>query len=220
MNYGVLILSLNLYFLRHGQTEFSKDNNFCGSGMNPELTEDGKKMAECFAEYYSHKEWKAIYSSPLIRAVQTATPISRKIGLEIIKKDELMEIGYGKWEGKTVEQVDKEFHDEHIAWMADPAWYAPTDGETAVAISRRTLPVIEEIREKFQDGNVLIVSHKATIRIILCSLLGVDVGRFRYRFACPVGSVSEIEFAANGPLLKSLAERSHQTEYLRNLPGT
>ena len=64
------------------------------------------------------------------------------------------------------------------------------------------------------------VSHKATIRIILCSLLGIDVGRFRYRLVCPVGSVSIVELTVDGPMLKALADRSHLTEGLRSLRGT
>lgn len=213
-------MPLNLYFLRHGQTEFSKENHFCGSGMNPDLTEDGYKMAEVFCDYYSSVKWEAIYSSSLKRAIKTAEPISHKSGVEIKLNDELKEIAYGLWEGKTVEEVDKEFHDDYIKWSADPAWYPPNEGETAIAIASRALKLIEEIKGNYSDGNILIVSHKATIRIILCSLLGIDVGRFRYRFACPVGSVSIIEFTKNGPLLKSLADRTHQSEYLRNLPGT
>jgi broad specificity phosphatase PhoE len=64
------------------------------------------------------------------------------------------------------------------------------------------------------------VSHKATIRIILCSLRGIDVGRFRYRLVCPVASVSIVEFTLDGPMLKALADRSHLTEGLRSLRGT
>ena len=86
-------------------------------------------------------------------------------------------------------------------------------------VARRALQVIEEV-ERRCDGNVLIVSHKATIRIMLCSLLGIDVGRVRYRFVCPVGSVSVVEFAAHGPSLKIFADRSHLDERLRSLPGT
>lgn len=213
-------MTLSIYFLRHGQTEFSKDNYFCGTGLNPDLTKDGYQMANLFAEYYQNKSWQAIYSSPLKRAMETAAPLAEKLKLEIIQRDELQEIAYGQWEGKNPEQVDQQFHDDYIKWQADPAWYPPTDGETAITISRRALKVIEEINEKYEDGNVLVVSHKATIRIILASLLGIDVGRFRYRFACPVGSVSVIEFTQNGPLLKIMADRIHQNDYLRNLPGT
>ena len=89
-----------------------------------------------------------------------------------------------------------------------------------MAIAHRATRVIEELRQRFQTGNVLVVSHKATIRIILCGLLGIDVGRFRYRLACPVGSVSVVEFSLEGPLLHSLADRSHLSEALRALPGT
>jgi probable phosphoglycerate mutase len=87
-------------------------------------------------------------------------------------------------------------------------------------IARRGLQVIEEIKQTYSDGNVLVVSHKATIRIVLCSLLGIDVGRFRYRLACPVASVSVIEFGSFGPLLKSLADVSHLDERLKAQPGT
>ena len=135
-------------------------------------------------------------------------------------RDDLKEIEYGQWEGKTVETVRREYHDDHILWTADPAWHAPTGGERAVAIAHRALRVTEEIQERYTDGNVLVVSHKATIRILLCSLLGMDVGRFRFRFACPVGSVSIVEFGTEGPLLRAFADRAHLSERLRQLPGT
>ena len=77
-----------------------------------------------------------------------------------------------------------------------------------------------ETAQRCPSGHVLIVSHKATIRIMLCGLLGIDVGRFRYRLACPVGSVSHIEFTKEGPLLHALADRTHLTPELRGLPGT
>jgi probable phosphoglycerate mutase len=135
-------------------------------------------------------------------------------------RDDLKEIGYGKWEAQSSETVNRDFHDDYIRWTADPAWYPPTDGELAISIAHRGLRVVEEIKQRFSGGNVLVVSHKATIRIILCSLLGIDVGRFRYRLGCPVGSVSVVEFSAQGPLLHALADRTHLTERLRTLPGT
>ena len=133
---------------------------------------------------------------------------------------EVNEIAYGKWEGLTKSKVDQQYHDDYIRWLADPAWHAPTGGELAVAIARRGMQVIEEIKADFNDGNVLIVSHKATIRIMLCALLGIDVGRFRYRLICPVVSVSIVEFTSEGPLLHALADRSHLGKDMQNLPGT
>ncbi len=193
---------------------------FCGAGMDPELTPDGLAMARAFAAAYRAMPWNAIYASPLRRTIATAQPLCDATGLKPELRDDLKEIHYGQWEGKTTEDVDREFHDDYIRWSADPAWNAPTGGEPDVAIARRTLLVIEEITHRYQAGNVLVVSHKATIRIVLCGLLGIDVGRFRYRIACPVGSVSHVEFTPEGPLIHALADRTHLGAQLRNLPGT
>jgi probable phosphoglycerate mutase len=213
-------MSLTVYFLRHGQTELSRADVFCGSGLNPELTTDGAEMARAFAETYSSKSWRAIYCSGLRRAIASAQPLCDELGIASRQSDDLNEIGYGKWEGQTRERVARDYHDDYVSWLADPAWHAPTGGELATTVARRGLCAIDEIKQQFNDGNVLIVSHKATIRIILCSLLGIDVGRFRYRLGCPVGSVSVVEFSSEGPLLHSLADRSHLSEVLRDLPGT
>jgi probable phosphoglycerate mutase len=213
-------MSLTLYFLRHGQTALSRDDVFCGSGLNHELTPDGLQMAQAFAAAYRAKPWLAVYSSALRRAVDTALPLCDALGITNQARPDLNEIAYGKWEGQTRGKVDREYHDDYVSWLADPAWHAPTAGELAITVATRSLGVIDEIKSEFTDGNILIVSHKATIRIILCSLLGIDVGRFRYRLGCPVGSVSVVEFSLEGPLLHSLADRSHLSASLQALPGT
>lgn len=213
-------MTLMLHLLRHGQTALSREDVFCGSGLDPELTAEGLQMAEAFAAVARVMPWAAIYSSRLRRGITTAQPLCKELGLDLQIREDLNEIAYGKWEGLKKEKVEHDFHDDYISWLADPAWHPPTEGEAAVVIARRGLRVIEEIKSNCADGNVLIVSHKATIRIILCSLLGIDVGRFRHRLVCQVGSVSVVEFTLHGPLLKALADRSHLSEELRSLPGT
>jgi broad specificity phosphatase PhoE len=213
-------VSLTLYFLRHGQTPASQGDAFCGSGLDPELTDAGAEMAQAFAAAYRTMSWRAVYASPLRRTVATARPLCEALGLEVELRDDLKEIGYGAWEGKTKDEVERDYHDDYIKWLADPAWHAPTGGEQAVVIARRAQRTLEEIMQRFDEGNVLVVSHKATIRIMLCALLGIDVGRFRYRLTCPVGSVSIVEMSKEGPMLRALAERSHLTDALRALPGT
>ena len=177
-------------------------------------------MAHAFATAAGGLPWAAIYCSSLRRGIATAEPLCKELGLALQVREELNEIAYGKWEGLKKERVERDYHDDYISWLADPAWHPPTGGEPAVAIARRGLRIIEEIKSRYPTGNVLLVSHKATIRIILCSLLGIDVGRFRYRLVCPVGSVSIVEFTVQGPLLKALADRTHLSEELRSLPGT
>jgi probable phosphoglycerate mutase len=188
--------------------------------MDPGLTPEGQAMAEEFAAAYRRTPWEAIYTSPLRRAVETATPLARAISLPFEERAGLAEIDYGVWDGKSADEVDREYHDEYVRWSSDPAWNAPTGGETAIALSQRVTQVIEEIRVAHPEGNVLVVTHKASIRVLLCALLGVDVGRFRYRFGCPVGSVTVVEFGTHGPLAATVADRSHLDPKLRGLPGT
>src|SRR5215207_6130216 len=213
-------MGLILWFLRHGQTALSREDVFCGSGLDPELTPEGMEMAHAFAKTYRESKWQAVYSSSLRRSITTAKPLCDALGINVQVRAELNEIAYGKWEGLTKDQVSKDFQNEYISWLADPAWHGPTEGELAVVVAQRGLQVIEQIQKRLTSGNVLIVSHKATIRIILCSLLGIDVALFRYRLACPVGSVSMVEFTSSGPMLKVLADRSHLNEDLRTLRGT
>ena len=213
-------MTLRIHFLRHGQTALSKDNLFCGSGSDPGLTEAGKEMAKQFGEAYKSMEWKAIYASPLRRTHETAEPLLSALNTQLIIREGLKEINYGKWEGMSVKEVDSKYHDEYLKWKADPAWNSPTGGEQAIKISQRATAVVEEIVNKFSQGNVLVVSHKATIRITICSLLGIDVGRFRERIGCPVASLSIVEFAQRGPLVHTIADRSHLSMKLRMLEGT
>jgi broad specificity phosphatase PhoE len=213
-------MSLKLHFLRHGQTASSRDNDFCGSGTDAPLTAEGEEMAQAFADHYHGTMWHAIYSSPQRRALATVRPLCEALGIEPEVRDGLKEIGYGAWEGMTLEGVRRQHGKDYGQWLGDPAWHAPTNGESAAAVSRRVLEVIEEICHSHADGNVLVVSHKATIRIALCNLLGIDISSYRFRLGCPVGSVSVVEFGARGPLLRALADRSHLEDRLRDLPGT
>lgn len=109
---------------------------------------------------------------------------------------------------------------DYIRWQTDPAWNPPTGGETAIQIAARALSVITEIESEYKAGNVLVVSHKATIRIILCSLLGIDVGRYRDRINTLAATVSIVKFGPYGPMLEMLGDRSYMPEDLRQRAGT
>ena len=201
-------MTLHLFFLRHGETIASKTDSFCGTS-DVELTQAGEKMAQDFALAYQSQPWTAVFSSPMRRTIATAKPLCDLLTIEMQLRDGLKEIDFGEWEGKTPAEVNSEFHDEFVRWQSEPGWNSPPGGERAIDIARRSSEVIEEIEQTYPSGNVLIVSHKATIRIMLCSLFGIDVGRYRDRIYMPVAAVSVIEFCDQGPLLKKLSDRSH-----------
>lgn len=212
-------MPLHLYLLRHGETEYSKTGGFCGE-LDPELTPEGLAMAQAFADQYKSLAWQAIFASPMKRTIATAMPLSQAAGVNVQLRNGLKEINYGQWEGLTAEYVREHFSDDYLQWLTEPAWNPPTGGESSVQIASRASLVMAEIEENFTEGNVLVVSHKATIRIILCSLLGMDVGRYRNRIELPVASVSLMRFGVYGPMLVKHGDRSHLPEELGSRPGT
>ena len=177
-------------------------------------------MARAFADVYRLIAWTAVYLSPMKRTITTAKPLCDALGLEMQLRDGLKEIRYGKWEDKSVDFVKQHYWDDYMRWLAEPAWNPPTGGETSVEVSSRASLVIAEIQEKYATGNVLVVSHKATMRILLCSLLGIDLGRYRDRIEMLAGSVSIITFDVHGPLLQVLGDRAYMGEDLRARPGS
>ncbi|MEM9906781.1 MAG: histidine phosphatase family protein [Cyanobacteria bacterium P01_D01_bin.44] len=212
-------MSLTLYFLRHGETPHSQTGSYCGI-TDPELTPSGLQMAQAFADAYHEIPWAAIFASPMKRTVATVTPLWKATGIEPQFRDGLKELHYGEWEDNTSEYVQSHYADDYVSWLTEPAWNPPTGGETAVQVASRSALVIAEIEEKFATGNVLVVSHKTTIRIIICSLLGIDLGRYRDRIDMPVASVSVVKFGRLGPMLQRLGDRAHFPEHLHNRPGT
>ena len=212
-------MSLKLYLLRHGETIYSRTGGYCGD-LDPELTENGQKMAAAFAKAHQAIAWDAVFVSPMKRTIATAKPLCEAISMEMQFRDGLRELRYGKWEGLTNEFVKENYSEDYLRWLTEPAWNPPTCGETAVQLASRASLAIAEIQEQYSSGNVLVVSHKATIRVILCSLLGIDLGRYRDRIDVPAASLSLIQFGALGPMLKILGDRSFMDADLRSLSGT
>jgi probable phosphoglycerate mutase len=203
--------------VRHGQTAASRENRFSGSS-DPPLTAVGEAMAEAFARAYAPLKWDAIYTSPMLRARQTAEALVRLTGIQATIEDGLKEIGYGEWEGLRQEEVKERWPEAFEYWADDVASRGTPGGETAFQVAARAMRVVERIR--LGQGNVLLVSHKATLRVITCALLGLDVRLFRERLALPVAAVTMFVVTSRTAQLAVFGDRSHLTEELRNQEGT
>ncbi len=207
-------MPLRLYLLRNAETEYCRTGRYC-SRDGVSLTQRGQQMADFFAKAYHQVTWKALFCSPLNHARETVKPLCHATGLEVQCRDHLRELSFGKWEGMAPREVNQWFHDDYIRWLADPAWNRPTQGEKGMQVARRSSDVLAEIEETYPDGNVLIVSHKATLRIMLCTLLGIDVGRYRDRLAMPVTAVSLVELMDYGPFVSQFNDCPHLPPHLR-----
>jgi broad specificity phosphatase PhoE len=199
---------LTIHLVRHGDTPQAAEGVFCGD-LDPSLTEHGRLQAERVARAASSLGIVALYCSPKLRAHQTADPVARATGLEPVLEDGLREIAYGRWEGLKESDVRVNEPAAFAAWHADPSLASPPGGETAYDIAARALPVITRVRDRHQSGHVMLVSHKATIRVIACALLGIPLRRFRTHVACPTTSITTFEFGAEAPLLVGIADVHH-----------
>lgn len=212
-------MALTLYLLRHGETEAPPAGGYCGR-LDCDLSPLGHRMAEDFARAYQNLRWAGIYASPMRRTRLTAEPLCLLAGMELRLYAGLGELDYGEWEGKSPTQVNRDHHEDYLRWLADPGWNAPTGGERGIDAALRAMAVINEILREHADGNVLVVSHKATTRILLCQILGIDIGHYRDRVHASAGSLAVVEMREHGPLLTRLGDRSHLSSMLRDLPGT
>jgi probable phosphoglycerate mutase len=169
-----------MFLIRHGTTQLSAEDRFSG-GTEVDLADEGRWQAACLARRLSDDRITAIYSSPMRRTMETARILGEPYRLTPIPRDGLREIHHGRWETMHRSEVEETYPEEYAAWQEDPFTFAPVGGESGVMVMARALPVIREIVVNHTGETVAVVSHKATIRLILSSLLGFDARGYRDR---------------------------------------
>ena len=182
-----------LYLVRHGATQLTAEDKFSGA-IGVELSDEGRGQAARLGERLHDEGISAVYSSPLSRTMETARIVGGHCGLEIEEREGLREISHGRWEGLTRREVEARYGAEYASWEEDPFTFAPEGGESGVAVLARALPVIREIVTRHRDERVLVVSHKATLRLVISSLLGFDPRGYRDRLDQAPACVNVLDF--------------------------
>ncbi|HVC19908.1 MAG TPA: histidine phosphatase family protein [Vicinamibacterales bacterium] len=182
-----------LYLVRHGATTTSGEDRFAGA-IDVELSEEGRAQAAALARRLSHTRLAAAYCSPMKRTRETAAILAAPHGLIATETDGLREVDHGHWEGLTRAEVETRFAAEYASWEEDPFTFAPDGGESGVHLIARALPVIRRIVVEHQDHAVLVVSHKATLRLLISSLLGFDPRGYRDRLDQSPTGLSIVDF--------------------------
>lgn len=186
-------MTTRVYLIRHGATEMSSENRFSG-GTDVDLSELGRWQAERLAERLADDHIMAVFCSPMRRTVETATIISAPHGLTPIQNSDLREIHHGRWETMSRADVEEQFPEEYAAWSADPFTFAPQGGESGLSVMARALPVLRQVVVEHSGENIAIVSHKATIRLMISSLLGFDARGYRDRLDQSPASLNILDF--------------------------
>jgi probable phosphoglycerate mutase len=171
-------MNTRIFLIRHGATTLTAEDRFAGS-IDVPLSDIGREQVRRLSERLLDDGITAVYASPLGRTMETAQILAKPHGLDVHPRDGLREISHGRWEQMTRCEVEKQFPEEAAAWDLDPYTFAPVGGESGLQVTARALPVLMDIVRENLGGCVLVVSHKATIRLLLSSLLGFDPRRYR-----------------------------------------
>jgi probable phosphoglycerate mutase len=182
-----------VYLIRHGATVLSREDRFAGSS-DVALSEEGQLQAKKLGHRLANEKIAAVYCSDMHRAIHTAEAVAKPHGLTPITRPGLREIDHGHWEGMEHKMVEEQFAAEYKAWDRDPLLTPPPGGESGLSVLARSLPALAKIVEDHPHETVAVVSHKATIRLLLCSILGIDPRMFRARLSQDTACLNIIEF--------------------------
>jgi probable phosphoglycerate mutase len=185
--------STRIFLVRHGGTTSSDADRFAGAS-DPELSDAGRAQAAALSRRLANTLIDVAYCSDMKRAVATAGAISTPHHLTPVQLPALREINHGHWEGQIHNEVEEKFAAEYQAWTADPLGYAPPGGETGLSVLARSLPAITQIVRDHPGKSVLVVSHTATNRLLICGLAGIDPRRYRDRLGQDLACLNIIDF--------------------------
>ena len=212
-------MTTRIYLARHGATELSAEDRFAGA-VDVLLSDAGRDQARKLGDRLAREELAAVYASPMKRTIETAQLASAPQNCKVDTVDGLREIAHGRWEGMLRAEVEEKFPKEYARYESDPFSFAPLGGETGLQVIARALPALLELVEKHADQRILIVSHKATIRLLLSSLLGFDARKYRDRLDQSPAALNILDFktAANARLTL-FNDTSHYTGDIPAMPG-
>jgi probable phosphoglycerate mutase len=182
--------------LRHGDTQFSPEHRFSGLRDVP-LSASGTRQARAAADRLATgPPIDALVSSPLQRAVRTASIAAGELGLTAVIDDDLRETDFGEWDGFTLAEIQQRWPSAAAVWSRDPE-QAPPGGESFAATAHRVNQACDRLLRDHGGQTVLVVSHVTPIKILLCRALGVPLGTL-YRLYLGSACINEIQWHGCG----------------------
>jgi probable phosphoglycerate mutase len=183
---------------RHGRTAWSVEGRYTGV-TDVELDEVGRAQARRLAGWAPSARLTAVVSSPMARAVQTATGAAEAAGLPLRTDPRLREVDFGVAEGLRRDELDPE---AVRRFEADPVAFPLPGGEDPVRAAARFTACLGRLGG--EGGRILVVAHNTLLRLGLCALLGIPLGDYRRRLPLVEhDSVTELTLGPSGASLRS-----------------
>lgn len=194
-----------LLLIRHGENDYTKTHRLAGRMPGVHLNEHGQRQAEALAEALTQVPIKAIYSSPLERALETAAPIAKAAGLTIQKEKGLLEMSVGDWQGKSLKRLYLYKHWKVVQQAPSRAQFP--NGETFYECQNRIVKTIDAILSKHKSKDVIAcVFHADPIKLAVAHYIGMPLDQFQ-RLGCDTGSISVLTIGEMGASLMKLNQR-------------
>ena len=170
-----------LYLIRHGATANNRARppRLQGRRTDPGLSDEGRRQAEQTSRFLSSSGLRTVYSSPLLRAKQTAEVIAKPHGLEVVTADDLIEADVGEWEGRTWTEIERDDREAYLAFMENGAENPYLGGETIRTVQERSAPTLEQLVSENLGSVIAAVAHNVVNRAWLTQLLGLPVAKYR-----------------------------------------
>lgn len=185
----------NICFIRHGQTNSSLNNRLCGSRTDETLNENGFQQIKRLILFLKNNNPDSIYTSPLIRAKQSAKIISDYFNLNVNEIEDLKEIDFGDWEGLTFIEIKSNFNEKYLKWMNSPDDFTPINGESIKDLCSRLKDVMELILKTDHD-TIFLITHGGPIRAALINSFKIPLS-FYWNISIPHGSATCLELKDN-----------------------
>ncbi|ORT99533.1 Phosphoglycerate/bisphosphoglycerate mutase [Anaerovibrio sp. JC8] len=163
-----------IVLVRHGQTVWNKLGKYQGQA-DIDLSEVGKEQAKLLGESFPVEGVDAVFSSPLVRAMETAEAIAAPLNLPVTSCQEFCEISFGKWEGLTYDEIHASWPKEHDLLFTRPDELICPEGEGFVQVQQRAAAKMESLIKENPDKTIVIVAHGGVIRTLLCHALGMPL---------------------------------------------
>jgi probable phosphoglycerate mutase len=194
-----------LLLIRHGENDYTKKHKLAGRLPKVHLNEHGQKQAQALADALARVPIKAIYSSPLDRAIETAKPIAISMGLTIQKEKGLLETDVGDWQGKSLKRLYLNKHWKVV--QRAPSRVQFPNGETFYECQNRVVSTLDAIMSNHKPKDILAcVFHADPIKLAIAHYIGLPLDNFQ-RLGCDTGSVSVLAVGELGAGLMKFNQR-------------
>ncbi len=194
-----------LLLIRHGENDYTKKGKLAGQLPNVHLNERGQKQAQALADSLKEVPFKAIYSSPLERAMETAAPIAAARGLNVIQEPGLLETNVGKWQGRSLKALNLNKQWNVVQHAPSRAQFP--DGETFYECQTRIVGALDKICKTNKPRDIIAcVFHSDPIKLAVAHYLGLPLDHFQ-RLGCDTSSVTMLAVHESGAYLMWLNRR-------------